>query len=257
MPLERRADKYSIFIWDKSTRQTKVKINFKEVVLQTFFAGLEYVVVQKNTINVYNIHKFFLYQKFEKLDNIIESKMLRIDDVFWLVFLIKDRSSIEIMKVSHDFGYPRHMLKIFDKPIKLMNFDATGQYIIFVSENDKEIAIVDCYKQFEIVRRISFTSADKRWDDVLKHELVFIGFSTPDVVIMINNQKFIRIIDLSIYKPHVLNVIECQKYLKFEFKIQESAQEIPKVTEDTILSHIVKTDYKNSGDSKSSITIVS
>lgn len=233
-----------------------MKINFREIVHNTFFAGLEYVVVQKNTINVYNVHKFFLYQKFEDLDDIVESRVIKINDAFWLLYLMKNRGSMETLKISHELGYPKHTLKLFNQPVKLMNMDSTGQYAIFLAENDKELVIIDCYNLFKIIKRVTFTGADKRWDDVLKHPLVFIGLVTSEIIIMLNNKGVFRVLDLGLPKPHVLNVTECQKYFKFDFAIKESIEYIPRLMDDLSISSIIKTDSVNPLDPMSDLTIV-
>lgn len=182
--------------------------------------------------------------------------MIKTCNAFWLIFYTKDQSSIETIRVSNDLGYPRDSIKLFDNPIKLMNVDITDSYLIFLSENDNNIVILDCNNNFKCTKRIDLTSADKQWDDLLKHKLVYIGLATSDIIILLNEKGVFRLIDLSIEKPHKLNVVECQKYFKYDFTIKESLEYIPTVSDDILLTPMLKVDLVNSRDPMSDMTIV-
>lgn len=150
------------------------------------------------------------------------------------------------MKIDKDTHFQSFEMSLTTEPLKLAKMDLFNHYLLCLSENDEELVIIDVKGAFKDVVRIHFTSNDKRFDDLLKSPIKSIFVISKTIIILLNEEGLFRLIDFSIEKPSPWHVCELQKYLKFDFRLNNDNIDLPlsdKCTVDPVLRVTSKFNY--------------
>lgn len=149
-----------------------------------------------------------------------------------------------MLKISVELGFPTVSMFLTNHPVKLARMDYLNNYLLTISEDDRELVVTDVKRAFKDIARINFKDYDKKYDDLMIAPIRFAFVITKTVILLMNENGLFRLIDFSVEKPSNWHICELQKFSKFDFTLGGGPDVFLPMSEKTVVEPLIRVTSK-------------